>query len=69
GEKLSKQTLAPAIATDDVVATLIEVLEFLRQQPPAALQHGSVEEVLGWAVANWQPEKMTGCHQIPAISI
>jgi glutamyl-Q tRNA(Asp) synthetase len=66
GEKLSKQTLAPAIASDDVVATLISVLEFLRQQPPAELRQGSVEEVLKWAVAHWQPGRMKGCRQLPA---
>jgi len=66
GEKLSKQTLAPAIAADDVVATLIAVLEFLRQQPPAELRQGRVEEVLEWAVGNWQPERMKGCRQLPA---
>ena len=65
GEKLSKQTLAPAIATDRIVTTLISVLDFLRQQPPAVLQDGSVEEVLGWAVKNWQPERLKGCQQIP----
>ena len=69
GEKLSKQTLAPAITTDDVVATLIAVLEFLQQQPPAELRQGSVEEVLGWAVENWQPERLKGCRQLPAIEI
>ncbi|MDO8294503.1 MAG: tRNA glutamyl-Q(34) synthetase GluQRS [Gallionella sp.] len=63
GEKLSKQTLAPAITADDVIATLIAVLEFLRQQPPAELRQGSVEEVLGWAVAHWQPERLKGCRQ------
>lgn len=66
GEKLSKQTLAPAIVTDDVVATLISMLEFLRQQPPAELRQGSIEEILGWAVAHWQPEKLKGCRQLPA---
>ena len=63
GEKLSKQTLAPAITTVNMVATLIKVLEFLRQRPPAELGQGSVEEVLGWAVAHWQPERMKGCRQ------
>ncbi|MDO8263384.1 MAG: tRNA glutamyl-Q(34) synthetase GluQRS [Gallionella sp.] len=65
GEKLSKQTLAPAVATDDAVAMLIAVLEFLRQQPPTELRQGSVEEILGWAVANWQPERLKGCRQLP----
>ncbi len=66
GEKLSKQTLAPAIAADDTVATLIAVLEFLRQQPPAELRQGSVGEVLGWAVAHWRPDNLEGCRQILA---
>jgi len=66
GEKLSKQTLAPAISTDDAVATLISALDFLRQQPPAELRQGSIEEVLSWAVENWQPERLKGCRQIPA---
>jgi glutamyl-Q tRNA(Asp) synthetase len=66
GEKLSKQTLAPGIGCDDVVATLIKVLDFLRQQPPAELRQGGVEDVLNWAVANWRLEKLNGCRQIPA---
>ena len=66
GEKLSKQTLAPAIVADDAVATLVAALEFLRQQPPAELRHGSVEEILKWAAANWQAEKLKGRRQIPA---
>lgn len=66
GEKLSKQTLAPAVAADDdVVATLIAVLEFLRQQPPAELRQGSIGEVLGWAIAHWRPDNLKGCRQIP----
>ncbi|MFZ3018828.1 MAG: tRNA glutamyl-Q(34) synthetase GluQRS [Gallionella sp.] len=69
GEKLSKQTLAPAITTDDAVATLISALDFLQQQSPAELRQGSVEEVLGWAVKNWQPERLKGCRQIPAGSM
>jgi len=66
GEKFSKQTLAPAIATDDAVATLLAVLKFLRQQPPAELRQGRVGEVLAWAVENWRPERMKGCRQLPA---
>lgn len=64
GDKLSKQTLAPAITTDGIIATLIAVLEFLRQQPPAELLQGSVEEILGWAAAHWQPERIRGCRQL-----
>lgn len=67
GEKLSKQTLAPAISTDDAVVTLIAALKFLHQQPPAELRQESIEEILGWAIENWQPERLRGCRQIPAI--
>lgn len=68
GEKLSKQTLAPAIATDAAVATLLAVLEFLRQQPPVELRQGRVGEVLRWAVEHWRPERMKGCRQLPALA-
>lgn len=64
GEKLSKQTLAPAIATDRIVATLISVLDFLHQQPPAELCQGSVDEILRWAVRNWQPARLKGYLQL-----
>jgi len=66
GEKLSKQTLAPAISKDAVVVTLIKALDFLRQQPPAELRQGSVEEILNWAVAHWQSDMLRGCRQFPA---
>lgn len=67
GEKLSKQTLAPPISTKHIAATLISVMRFLRQQPPNELGTGSSREILDWAVANWQPEQMKGCWQIPAM--
>jgi glutamyl-Q tRNA(Asp) synthetase len=64
GEKLGKQTLAPAITTKNINAMLVAVLEFLRQQPPAELRQGSVEEILEWAVTHWQPERLRGCQHI-----
>lgn len=66
GEKLSKQTLAKAIGTDHPAATLFDVLTFLRQQPPAELRQGSVEQLLAWGIAHWQPEILSRCRQIPA---
>jgi glutamyl-Q tRNA(Asp) synthetase len=69
GEKLSKQTLAPAITTNDVIATLISTLDFMQQHPPAELRQGKVEEVWEWAIKNWQPERLKGCRQIPARSM
>jgi len=65
GEKLSKQTLAPAITRDNAVATLIAALRFLRQQPPDTLRGATVEQLLQWGTTNWKPEKLTNCRQFP----
>ena len=66
GEKLSKQTLAPALTTDDVSATLTAVLEFLRQQPPAELRRGEPQALLDWAAAIWRAQAMSGMSSAPA---
>ncbi len=60
GEKLSKQTLARAVGDEEPVAALCDVLEFLRQRPPADLRSAKKEDVLQWAVANWRPENLRG---------
>ncbi len=64
GEKLSKQTLAQAVRTDNASAVLLEVLRFLRQSPPTALQQHRTTEILAWAIAHWQPERLVGCRTI-----
>jgi glutamyl-Q tRNA(Asp) synthetase len=53
GEKLSKQTGAPAIDTRQPVITLCRVLEFLDQRPPPGLREASLEEFWNWAIASW----------------
>ena len=53
GEKLSKQTLAPALETRHPQATLIQALRFLNHAPPQALQGAPVQDLLTWAIANW----------------
>lgn len=65
GKKLSKQTLAPAVTTDDVIISLIEVLKFLHQNPPTELRQGSGEEVLKWAMTHWQPQRLKGYLELP----
>jgi glutamyl-Q tRNA(Asp) synthetase len=69
GEKLSKQTLAAPVDTAQPVATLIRVLEFLRQQPPAALTESDVGSVLAWAVQHWDATKLRGMQSLPALVI
>ena len=66
GEKLSKQTLAQPVEKNNAASTLFDALVFLRQQPPAELRHGKVEELLEWAIANWQPKVLANCRSAVA---
>lgn len=58
GEKLSKQTLAPALDLQHPGPTLVQALAFLNQAPPAALARASVAEIWAWAHANWAPSRL-----------
>ncbi len=60
GEKLSKQTLAAPVDVLQPVATLVRVLDFLKQEPPKSLADGDVGTVLEWAVAHWDAQKLLG---------
>lgn len=53
GDKLSKQTFAPALNSTDAPANIIQALEFLGQQPPAELKQANLNTVWQWALANW----------------
>lgn len=64
GEKFSKQTLAQPIGKNNAVSTLFDALVFLRQQPPAELQLSTIEPILAWAIANWQPDTLLNCHHL-----
>jgi glutamyl-Q tRNA(Asp) synthetase len=64
GEKLSKQTLAAPVDKKNAAATLLRVLAFLRQEPPAELASGKTAEILEWAIARWDSERLKGVKQI-----
>lgn len=53
GEKLSKQTLAPALDIAQAGALLVAALRFLGQPVPADLAGAEVVEVWAWAMAHW----------------
>jgi glutamyl-Q tRNA(Asp) synthetase len=53
GEKLSKQTGAPAIDRSHPAPALVAGLRFLGQAAPAALERAQARAVLEWAAANW----------------
>ena len=54
GEKLSKQTLAPALDNARAADNLFQVLQWLGQQPPLSLRGAAPAELLAWAIAHWQ---------------
>ena len=53
GEKLSKQTRAPALDTEHAAAELVRALHFLGQPVPEALARSTPREVWQWAHAHW----------------
>ncbi|MFZ3174669.1 MAG: tRNA glutamyl-Q(34) synthetase GluQRS [Thiobacillus sp.] len=58
GQKLSKQTLAPALPETGRRAALTQALAALGHAPPADLVGAGAEELLTWVVAHWQIEKV-----------
>ncbi|WP_067868101.1 tRNA glutamyl-Q(34) synthetase GluQRS [Neptuniibacter marinus] len=59
GQKLSKQTFAPALKLDNLVPSLFNVLVFLDQQPPSELLDASRDEIIRWGIENWDLEKIS----------
>lgn len=54
GQKLSKQTRAPALPTTGQSAVLAQALAALGHAPPADLHRAAPAELLAWAVAHWR---------------
>lgn len=54
GEKLSKQTLAPAVAPALASRALCQAWRFLGQAAPIGLDEAPVREFWQWSLANWQ---------------
>jgi len=54
GFKLSKQNYAPAISITHPQPALFSTLQFLGFEPPAELMQQKVEQILNWAIANYQ---------------
>ncbi len=65
GEKLSKQTLAPALDPENPGPALCDALVFLGQSVPAMLWRAPVAEIWAWALENWRFGAIPRC---PAIS-
>jgi len=58
GEKLSKQTLAPALNIARIATVLADALEFLRHPPPHQVRAEGASALLRWGVENWRREQL-----------
>lgn len=58
GQKLSKQTLAPALPDDQRGAALALALTVLGHPPPTELADAEPSELLAWASTHWQIENV-----------
>lgn len=54
GQKLSKQTLAASVHLIKPNLVLFQLLQLLNQNPISELKTASIEEILHWAILNWQ---------------
>ncbi|HEX2830667.1 MAG TPA: tRNA glutamyl-Q(34) synthetase GluQRS [Burkholderiales bacterium] len=63
GQKLSKQTLAPAIDTSRAAAELTRALAFLGHEVPAG--ESSLDEIWRWARASWRLDRVPRVRAIP----
>lgn len=54
GTKLSKQTFATALDSQEKIALLFKALDFLGQRPEKALLSATIDEFWQWAIAHWQ---------------
>jgi glutamyl-Q tRNA(Asp) synthetase len=67
GQKLSKQNLAQAVDCQNPTKTLFYLLTLLKQQPPLDLEQISLDELLNWAIQNWQPLALKNTHALAII--
>jgi glutamyl-Q tRNA(Asp) synthetase len=65
GEKLSKQTLAPAVSATRAVLVLHQALQFLGQEIPGELLQAEPAEFLRWAAASWKRDGIPRKKTIP----
>ena len=54
GDKLSKQSHAPAVSPANAALALYQALEFLALTPPRALRGAPCTELLAWALPRWR---------------
>ena len=58
GQKLSKQSHAPALDETDPAPQLVAALRFLGQTPPADLGQAPLQRVWSWAMTHWSRKQL-----------
>ena len=64
GRKLAKSRRSVPLDPARAPSQLWDVLNWLQQQPPAALARANVAEIWSWALANWRPDRIAGCREV-----
>ena len=67
GIKLSKQNLAEAVDESNPSSSLIQLLTLLKQSPPEELHGAHPEQILAWAIQNWDVFKLAGVKMIETL--
>jgi len=67
GEKLSKQTQAPAVDASRAGETLYQALNFLGQDVPDTLRRAGAREVLAWAQVHWDLQRVGKTSGVPPL--
>jgi glutamyl-Q tRNA(Asp) synthetase len=58
GEKLSKQTRAPAVTPRQAVSSLTAAMRFLGQRVPEGLEDAQLGDFWDWALPNWELDRI-----------
>lgn len=65
GEKLSKRLASTPLDPAQAPAELFRALQALAQQPPPSLRSANISDQLEWAIAHWQPQKLSPTQNLP----
>lgn len=58
GKKLSKQNYAVALDNSKAVQNIFQALSFLGLPPPSDMEHAQIDELMVWAISQWNINKV-----------
>lgn len=64
GRKLAKSRRSVPLDPERASSQLWEVLRWLRQEPPDALERAGTAELWRWALENWRPARIAGLREV-----